>query len=87
MSNSEHTSIKAMLKNCADLRDANKVDVRLLYRQKWALLRIAGNASDKDNGTEYTDDDLIEGLIIYLDSETDRLDPDDSIRQSMPETE
>lgn len=65
----------------------NTPDIELLYRQKWALLRIAEHASDKDNGTEHTDADMIEGLLNYLDGETDKLDPDDSIRQAMPETE
>lgn len=62
------------------------VDVPHLYRQKWALLKIAEHASDKDNGTDNTDADKIEGLICMLDEMTDRLDPDDSIRQAMPET-
>lgn len=60
----------------------NGVDIELLYRQKWALNRLY----DRAVVTELEEANLIEGLLNYLDGETDRLDPTDKIREAMPET-
>lgn len=58
------------------------VDIQLLYRQKWALCR----AQRLTEAHSPHDAELLEGLINYMDSETDRHDPEDTIRLSMVET-
>ena len=56
------------------------IDIELLYRQKWALIRAMKFKREMGNPK---DADILEGLITYVDDIKDRVDQNSKIINSM----
>ncbi len=56
------------------------IDIELLYRQKWALLRAQKKADEKDIL-------ILDGLLNYLDDLSDRVDPNGTVLASMEDAQ